>query len=848
MSAAVEYDWLGIDFGTCFSSAARIVDGRPQPVKEPLRLGYSVPSSVFVAPGDSGELIVGIAAENQKIRHPDRFETQFKRVLGRAEPIPLGERRVGVDELVAAVLSYLRKQGEEAAGRELLAAVITVPASYEAHLRERMLEAARAAGFERVELLEEPVAAIVEYAAQAEVTGNVLVYDLGGGTFDAVIVNLDGDGPRVIGYDGLPDVGGSNFDQAIERDLAERGGDALVRALEGVDSEDGDVQMTARRTELMARDECRRIKHDLSDLTTSSLSFVVPAGVVAYELSRERLEELVAADLRRTIDCCEGLLERSGAAWEDLSGVLMVGGSCRLPFIGEALARRSSRPLWRVTDPELAVCSGAALHAARLSAAERRDLTVDAAGGGDHTSIAAALEEASPGTTVRVRPGSYAERVVISRALTLAGDDFRAKVVLQGDAGPVVTLAHPGARLAGVSVRTAAGPGVVVGATGVELLDCDVHADAGPAVEVSGTFAATLRGNRLSGASGALVLDGARAELEHNAITGTSDVGVAVVGDGSSATIRGGRVVDGAGSAVVVDEGAEATLEGCELARHEHALLYAAGAGTIVRLVGCRVVDGAADGVHVAGATVRLEDSEIAHNGRAGIVLVDPCGAVVLSNEVCGNATAGIELSGGGAEVHGNRIAGNGELGVFIASSPDAELTDNRIEGNGGDGVRVDGPAGRIEHNLVTGNRLAAIRFLAPGAVVIAGNLLGGNGAGALGGELPGPGLGANDLGFPDGYVGIVAELAGALERGELLVADQLSLDAVLESARGRVDSGARAGALSPDLLRWLDVVWRHATEHGLRGRAWVTDPARGATTRSFGSTHLEKRLRHIGL
>ncbi len=837
--AAAEYDWLGIDFGTCFSSAARIVDGRPQPVKEPMRLGYSVPSSVFVPPG-ADELVVGIAAENQKLRHPDRFETQFKRVLGRAEPIPLGERRVDVGELVAAVLSYLRKQGEEAAGRELRAAVVTVPASYEAHLRERMMGAARAAGFERVELLEEPVAAVVEYAAAAEVIGNVLVYDLGGGTFDAVIVSLEAGGPRVIGYDGLPDVGGANFDQAIERDLAERGGDALVRALEGADSD----HVTARRTELMARDECRRIKHDLSDLAASSISFVVPEGVVAYDLSRERLEALVAPDVKRTIDCCEGLLDRSGIAWKDLAGVLMVGGSCRLPFIGEALARRSSRPLWRVTDPELAVCSGAARHAARLSDAERRDLCVDATGGGDHTSIAAALEAAKPGTTVRVRPGTYAEQIVISRPITVAGEDFRAKVVLQGS----VTLAHPGARLAGVSVHAESGPGIAAAATGVEVLDCDVRAAGHPAIEVAGAIEATLRGNRLLGVSGALVRDGARVALEHNVVTGTRDAGVAVADTGTTVTIRGGQIVDGAGSAVVVSEGAEVTIEGCEIARHQGALVSAVGEGTRVRLVGCRVVDGAADGVRADGATVRLEDNEIARNARAGIALVRPGEAIVVSNDVWGNGSAGLELSDARADVHANRIARNGELGAFVAGSPDAALTDNRIEGNGGDGVRLDGPAGRIEHNLITGNRLTAVRALTAGAVVIARNLLGGNGAGAFGGAPPGPGLGANDLGFPDGYVGIAAELAGALERGDMPGADQLCVDAVLGSAAGWIDSPARAGAISPDLLRWMDVVWRVAAEHGLRGRAWVTDPGRGVTTRSLGSTHLEKRLRHIGL
>jgi molecular chaperone DnaK (HSP70) len=354
--------WLAIDFGTCYSSAARIVDGRAAPVKEPIEHRYSVPSSVLLTKG--GERVVGYAAERRKATRPGHYQEQFKRALGR-ERVLLGDAEVRPEELVAEVIAFLRREAEHT-GAPATEAILTIPASYEQHRRDLMLEAAAAAGFARTRpLLEEPVAAA--FAREATPANElVLVYDLGGGTFDAALVELKRGKPTVLGFDGLDDVGGANFDRAIERDLAEHAGPALQQALAQLASTDEAERTVAQRAELTARDFCRRLKHDLSRLQVVDDTLLLPGEAIEYELTRDRLEELLAADLDRTARCCDDLVERCERRWEDVDGIVLVGGTCRLPFVGERLRTQFARPLQHVSDPELAVCLGAADYAQRL--------------------------------------------------------------------------------------------------------------------------------------------------------------------------------------------------------------------------------------------------------------------------------------------------------------------------------------------------------------------------------------------------------------------------------------------------------------------------------------------------
>lgn len=160
---------LGIDFGTCFSNAALMMAKNSlQTVKDPIKHGYSFPSSVYVT--ERGELLIGSVAENARQRDLRRYKREFKRELGQNIPYQLGERSFKPEELVCAVLREIKTEAEkivEGYGhRSVTNTLITVPATYQRYKRGLMEQAARAAGFDTVELLEEPVAAAIYYSWQ----------------------------------------------------------------------------------------------------------------------------------------------------------------------------------------------------------------------------------------------------------------------------------------------------------------------------------------------------------------------------------------------------------------------------------------------------------------------------------------------------------------------------------------------------------------------------------------------------------------------------------------------------------------------------------------------------------
>ena len=360
---------LAIDFGTCYSSAARMIGDRPEAVKDPIGHVYSTPSTVLR--NRRGELVVGFLAERQKRGRAGEYAQEFKRVLGR-QPVILGEDAVPAESLVAEVLRFVKAEAEATDG-PYERGVVTVPASYEAGRRELMQQAAREAGFAKVELVDEPIAAAMARHHDAGRDEVVLVYDLGGGTFDAALVRFLADGGHdVLAPSGIDSIGGANFDRAIERDLSDQAGAALKDALAGLRSDDRSEWIAAKQVQLLARDFCEDIKRELSRLTRTENTLVFNGHAIDYELSRERFERLIDDDLAATVDCCDKLVRDTKLRWEDVDAIVMVGGSCRLPFIGERLARSFGRPLEAVIDPELAVCLGAAVLVEREAEQKRR--------------------------------------------------------------------------------------------------------------------------------------------------------------------------------------------------------------------------------------------------------------------------------------------------------------------------------------------------------------------------------------------------------------------------------------------------------------------------------------------
>lgn len=354
---------LGIDFGTCNTSAALSLYGTIRLLKEPLKHGYSFPSSAYLTEG--GELLVGQAAENNRMRDIRRYRREFKRALGIKEPYLIEERSLLPQDLIADILRKLKTEAEKivaALGYGAIEnAVITVPATYGPYKRELMQEAAKTAKFSSVNLLEEPVAAAIYYIHhnknKLQDGENILVYDLGGGTFDATLIKQEAGKYKIISTPtGLEHCGGTDFDRLIYEDIKNRCSEALRQQL------NNKVSWQARTT---ISKLCIEIKHQLSEAQEASI--YIPIKGEDYQLSRTAFNQMVAPFIDQSIEVCDQLIKGAGMDWQDISQVLLVGGSCRIVYVQDAIEKKLGHPPLLIDEPELSVCQGAAIYGTELN-------------------------------------------------------------------------------------------------------------------------------------------------------------------------------------------------------------------------------------------------------------------------------------------------------------------------------------------------------------------------------------------------------------------------------------------------------------------------------------------------
>ena len=331
----------------------------------------TVPSAVWVEA--DGSVVTGRAARQRAGSGRGRPALFFKREMGTTGTVQAGSRELPAEEASAHMLLHLKHMAEELLEDEVGRAVITVPAFFTLNARQATKRAGERAGLEVLDLLLEPVAAALAYTntVALERPRKFMVYDLGGGTFDVSLVTWDPEvGFQMRSFHGDPLLGGYNFDQEVAN--------WMVRQLrEDYDldlnyDDPGDAAIFAR---LMARAEVA--KHDLSmpgdrglEVEIVDTTLTDRAGTpmdVRLNLTREEFEQMIAKHVQRTLASCETalaacdrMLEETGVGAMDLSDVIMVGGSSRIPLIAEELQRRFGvEP--RLLDPDLCVAAGAAL-------------------------------------------------------------------------------------------------------------------------------------------------------------------------------------------------------------------------------------------------------------------------------------------------------------------------------------------------------------------------------------------------------------------------------------------------------------------------------------------------------
>jgi molecular chaperone DnaK (HSP70) len=342
---------LVIDFGTTSSAAALVSGDRSQLVPEPVSGAPSWPSAVY---WDGRQMLIGTLAEHQRQRDPGGFGVDFKRGLAVDAVSLLGTHRFRAIEQVAAMLTALRLEGERIEGGPVRRALITVPASYGPADPRRawMVAAGEAAGFAAVELLPEPVAAAyAPVAGPGMAAGDlVLVYDLGGGTFDAALVRIGEQTPEILGHAAVDECGGRDIDALLSRRIAEAGKQWLEPLTTADDT-------TTLRLSMAVTEFAQQVKHQLSD-AASVEDYLLPSAP-PYRLDQQELAALAAPVLNRTVVCCRQLLARLDVPLSRLATILLVGGGSRMPAVVDLLAREFRRPLRRVEEPDLATVRGA---------------------------------------------------------------------------------------------------------------------------------------------------------------------------------------------------------------------------------------------------------------------------------------------------------------------------------------------------------------------------------------------------------------------------------------------------------------------------------------------------------
>ena len=362
---------LAIDVGTSFTAAAIArTDRIAPPVPESLPLGLrgtSVPSVVYYP--EEGPILVGEAAERRGLDSPDRVVREFKRRIGDEVPIAVGTLSLPAEDVFATMAGWVVDRAAEREGEPPSHVILSHPAAWGGHRTAVIQEALAARGLPDVTLISEPEAAALHYASQVRVEdgSTIAVYDLGGGTFDtAILRKADAGRFEVLGRpEGIEGLGGADFDAAVLRHVAAHTGEAFA-ALNPADP-------AALAALARLRRECVEAKEALSADSEASISVFLPGVHQQVRMVRAELEAMIEEPLRETVDALERSLDELGLEADDLTAVLLIGGSSRIPLVAQLISEQLDRPIAVDADPKSSICLGAAVAALRARPAVAAD-------------------------------------------------------------------------------------------------------------------------------------------------------------------------------------------------------------------------------------------------------------------------------------------------------------------------------------------------------------------------------------------------------------------------------------------------------------------------------------------
>ena len=351
---------IGIDLGTTNSCVAVIEGG--EPVVIPNAEGARTTPSV-VAFGKTGERLVGQVAKRQAITNPDRTVSSIKRQMGSDYKVKVDDKKYTPQEISAMILQKLKTDAEAYLGEKVTEAVITVPAYFTDSQRQATKDAGKIASLEVKRIINEPTAAALAYGIDKENDQKVMVYDLGGGTFDVSIIEM-GDGVQeVLATAGNNRLGGDDFDQRVIDWIADE-----FKKSEGVDLR-GDKMAMQR-----LKEAAEKAKIELSNVTTSTINlpFIgmksdgTPLNL-EMTLTRAKFNELTADLVEATMGPVRQAISDSGLKTSELHKILMVGGSSRIPAVQEAVKKYTGIEPFKGINPDECVAIGAAIQGGVLA-------------------------------------------------------------------------------------------------------------------------------------------------------------------------------------------------------------------------------------------------------------------------------------------------------------------------------------------------------------------------------------------------------------------------------------------------------------------------------------------------
>ena len=350
---------IGIDLGTTNSCVAVMEGGKPVVITnaEGMRTTPSV-----VAFTKTGERVVGEPAKRQAVTNADKTISSIKRQMGTDYKVDIDGKKYSPQEISAMILQKLKSDAENYLGEKVSEAVITVPAYFNDAQRQATKDAGKIAGLDVKRIINEPTAAALSYGLDNEKEQKIMVYDLGGGTFDVSIIEI-GDGViEVLATAGDNHLGGDDFDNVITQYMLDD-----FKAKEGVDLSTDKMAMQR------LKEAAEKAKKELSSSTTTNINLpfitATSEGPKHFEmnLTRAKFNELTAHLVERTVTPVTTALKDAGLTANDLSKVLLVGGSTRIPAVQDKVKQLTGKEPFKGINPDECVAIGASIQGGKLA-------------------------------------------------------------------------------------------------------------------------------------------------------------------------------------------------------------------------------------------------------------------------------------------------------------------------------------------------------------------------------------------------------------------------------------------------------------------------------------------------